>query len=532
MSSIHAKLPPEIISQILHTNWENLDQLAVLLRVCRLWYRIVFPILYQTVYLSWNAPIFATRLLDEDLTLTHNPRLPIAGINIPPPIEGLRAADHVQVLILDNRLQRELPIIQPLEERILHVGLLLLKKLKRIDWSLPFYPRDMRFFDYLSFRCPEIEYVSFEICDHSHYRQISDRDLASLFTFSELKHIQIKDSRLPYDADTNGHISSSLVNMIMRSPNLEYLELDLKENSRDPQFMTAGWLVEALYPVLMHTFKHLKVFRLGGTASIDSEFLLRPEEENLIRGFILRHPGLHTLQLPWDWEMNSLIREPIQETWTILQGALPNLRCFEGPTYLVTLFLKLDVAQHLEHLVILDSAEDEESDLTETLDTFPQLPNLRKLEFLSTYMLDTTSFSEVVKITPNITELTINWVDGDPEVTMQCLIGLRHLKSLSLGPNVIPHLINRPYKTVPVEQELQEVLQLAQNCTSLEVVRILPEEGSIFDYNTRFYISRASDGTVANVNRQTMRILPIGMFPVIDPNFCKQKYRDLLGDFT
>jgi hypothetical protein len=202
--------------------------------------------------------------------------------------------------------------------------------------------------------------------------------------------------------------------MIIRSPNLEYLELDLKEDPRDPQFATAGWLIEAISPVLQYTFEHLKVFRLGGTASIDSEFLLRPEEESLVRGFIVRHPGLHTLQLPWDWEMNSLIREPIQETWTILQGTLPNLRRFEGPTYLVMLFLKLDISQKLEHLVVLDSAEDEESDLTAFLDTFPRLPNLRNLEFRSSYMLDNASFSEVVKATPNITELTINWVDGDP----------------------------------------------------------------------------------------------------------------------
>jgi hypothetical protein len=173
MRSIYTKLPPEIISQILRTNRETLDQLVVLLSVCRLWYRIVFPILYDTVYLSWDAPVFAARLLDEDLTLAHNPRLSTSGINIPAPIEGLRAADYVKALILDNRLQREPPIIHPLEERVLHAGLLFLKKLKRIDWALPFYPRDMRFFDYLSFRCPEIEYVSFEICDHSHYRHIS-----------------------------------------------------------------------------------------------------------------------------------------------------------------------------------------------------------------------------------------------------------------------------------------------------------------------------------------------------------------------
>ncbi|KAF8685727.1 hypothetical protein RHS04_00652 [Rhizoctonia solani] len=508
------------------------------------------------IYLSWNAPAFATRLLDEDLLLAHHPRLSTLGtlgINIPPPIEGLRAADHVRALILDNRLQREVPVMQPLEERILHVGLLLLKKLKRIDWTLPFYPMDMRFFDYLSFRCPDIEYVSFEISDHSLYRRISDQDLTSLFTFSELKHIQVKDSRLrkkvissshrpkltlssshiAFDPETNGHISPALVNMIMRSPNLEYLELDLKEDPDDPQFLSAGWLVEAISPVLKHTFEHLKVFRLGGTANIDSELLLRPEEESLIRGFILRHPGLHTLQLPWDWDMNSLIREPIHETWMTLQGALPNLRCFEGPIYLVIIFLKLKLAQQLERLVVVDSSEDEESDLAKFIENFPRLPNLRVLELQSTYMLDTTSFSEIMKATPNITELTVNWVDGDPEATIQTLAGLKYLKSLAVGFNVMPHLVNRPYQAVPVQQELREVLQLAHECTSLEVVRILPEEGSKFDHDTRFYISRASNGMTTNINRLTMRrLMPVGVSPAMDLDLCKQKYRGFLGDFS
>ncbi|GAB1520758.1 hypothetical protein RhiTH_003846 [Rhizoctonia solani] len=321
--------------------------------------------------------------------------------------------------------------------------------------------------------------------------------------------------------------------MIMRSPNLEYLELDLKEDPDDPQFLSAGWLVEAISPVLKHTFKHLKVFRLGGTANIDSELLLRPEEESLIRGFILRHPGLHTLQLPWDWDMNSLIREPIHETWMTLQGALPNLRCFEGPIYLVIIFLKLKLAQQLERLVVVDSSEDEESDLAKFIENFPRLPNLRVLELQSTYMLDTTSFSEIMKATPNITELTVNWVDGDPEATIQTLAGLKYLKSLAVGFNVMPHLVNRPYQAVPVQQELREVLQLAHECTSLEVVRILPEEGSKFDHNTRFYISRASNGMTTNINRLTMRrLMPVGVSPAMDLDLCKQKYRGFLGDFS
>lgn len=202
--------------------------------------------------------------------------------------------------------------------------------------------------------------------------------------------------------------------MILRSPRLEHLELELQEDPDDEGFMSFGWLVEAIEPVLKHTFRHLRVFRLSGTASIDSEHFLRPEETNLIRSFLFRHPQLHTLQLPWDWEMNYLIHEPLVDSAQLLRGALPNLRRFEGPTYLCMVILQLDIAQNLEHLGILDASDDEESDLLEFVTSFPQLPNLRRLDFLSTYMLDCQSFSGVLESTPNITELTVHWVDGDP----------------------------------------------------------------------------------------------------------------------
>lgn len=217
-----------------------------------------------------------------------------------------------------------------------------------------------------------------------------------------------------HDPDTNGHVAPSLVAMILRSPNLEYLELELQENPNDEGFMSYGWQVEAIEPVLNHIFPHLQVFRLSGTASIDSEHFLRPEETNLIRSFLFRHPHIHTLQLPWDWDMNFLITEPFEDSPQVLRGALPNLRHFEGPTYLCMVILQLDIAQNLEHLGILDASEDEESDLYDFVTSFPQLPNLQQLEFMSTYMLDTESFSGVLDATPNITELTVHWVDGDP----------------------------------------------------------------------------------------------------------------------
>lgn len=201
----------------------------------------------------------------------------------------------------------------------------------------------------------------------------------------------------------------------MRSPNLEHLELELRENPNDEHFMSAGWLVEAISTVLQHTFEKLRVFKLGGTASIDSEYLLRPEENNLIRSFLFRHPNLTTLQLPWDWEMNALIYEPVSEPAQILRSALPNLRHFEGPTYLAMVILHIeDVAQRLESLGILDTAEDEESDLTAFAAKFPRLPNLRRLDLMSTYMLDHRSFATMLRAAPNIRELTVYWVEGEP----------------------------------------------------------------------------------------------------------------------
>jgi hypothetical protein len=173
MASLRTKLPVELISQILLSSHPSPSQLVSFSKVCHLWYQVVFPTLYHTVYLSWDAPLFATRILDEDLTLVQSASRSTLGLDrIPPPVGGLYVADHVQALILDNRMQRETPLIQPLEEQVMHIAFLLLKKLKRIDWGLPCLPVDMRFFDHLSFRCNDIESVSFDIRDNSPFTRL------------------------------------------------------------------------------------------------------------------------------------------------------------------------------------------------------------------------------------------------------------------------------------------------------------------------------------------------------------------------
>lgn len=527
MATIHAKLPVELVSQILLSGQPSLSQLVTISQVCHLWYQLVFPTLYETLYLSWDAPIFATRILDEDLTLTHSAtRSTLSFDRIPLPIDGFRVADHVQGLVLDRRMQREEPVLQPLEDAIVHVAFLLLKKLKRIDWGLPFLPRDMRFFDFLSFRCNEIEYISFDIPDSPFRPVFNESELDSLFTFSQLKHIRIKDNRLPYDPETNGHIAPSLVRMIMRSPNLEHLELELRENPNDEHFMSAGWLVEAISTVLQHTFEKLRVFKLGGTASIDSEYLLRPEENNLIRSFLFRHPNLTTLQLPWDWEMNALIYEPVSEPAQILRSALPNLRHFEGPTYLAMVILHIeDVAQRLESLGILDTAEDEESDLTAFAAKFPRLPNLRRLDLMSTYMLDHRSFATMLRAAPNIRELTVYWVEGEPGITREAITSLLHLRSLTIGYNVLPHLADRLHQDVSSTQETDEVFHLALQCPSLRLLRILPEEGSSdhFDYQMLWTIERRASGPIHAVFSR-LRRLEVRSNLLLNPEVCRRRY--------
>ncbi|KAF8606859.1 hypothetical protein BDV93DRAFT_593387 [Ceratobasidium sp. AG-I] len=525
MAPPNTQLPLELVSQIIFLGDPSPAGLAALSKVCHLWYRIIFPTLYSTVYLSWDAPIFAARIMDEHIA-THYIARTSTSETIRPfsVIDGLRVVDYVQALVLDGRLQREQPIFHQQEFDIMRAAFPLLKGLKRIDWGLSWLPSSSQFFRDMSHHCRSIEHVSFEIPDHvslktnayngewiiNDLRYISDNDFTAVFSFSNLKYIRLKDTKLPHDPDTNGHIAPSLVAMILRSPNLEHLELELQENPDDDGFMSFGWLVEAIAPVLNHTFHHLRVFRLSGTASIDSEYFLRLEETNLIRSFLFRHPQLHTLQLPWDWDMNFLIDEPLEDSPQALKGALPSLRHFEGPTYLCIVILQLDIAQNLEHLGILDASEDEESDLLGFVTSFPQLPNLRRLEFMSTYMLDNESFSGVLDATPNITELTVHWVDGDPDVTRQGITKLQHLRKLTFGFNVLPHLANRLYKRVSAEQETAEVFELARQCPSLVLLRVLPEEYAedSFDYMTSWHIERHSNGLI-DVSFSSLPKLPM-----------------------
>ncbi|KAG8745848.1 hypothetical protein FRC10_006875 [Ceratobasidium sp. 414] len=336
-----------------------------------------------------------------------------------------------------------------------------------------------------------------------------------------------------HDPETHGHVAPSLVAMIMRSPGLEYLELELQEDPNNEEYVEFGWLVEAIAPVLEHTFEHLRVFSLKGSASIDSEHFIRSDQHNLMRDFLFRHPKLHTLQLPWDWEMNALIKEPIQGSAEPLRGALPGLRHFAGPTYLVVLFLQLEIAQNLERLGIRDSGDDEESDLLSVIRSFPRLPNLQRLDFLSEYMLDCTSFSEVLQVTTNITELAVRWVDGNPAVTKAALSRLPHLKYLSLGFEVLPHLVNRVYKTISREQESNEVLQLARQCTNLVLLRIFPDENiqDTFDYQTCWHIRRYPSGSV-DVTFSSLRRLPeIGGGLMLDAEYHQWAYNTFTGQY-
>ncbi|KAG9074022.1 hypothetical protein FRC06_010992 [Ceratobasidium sp. 370] len=314
--------------------------------------------------------------------------------------------------------------------------------------------------------------------------------------------------------------------MIMRSPELEYLELELQEDPDDEEYTELGWLVEAIAPVLEHTFEHLRVFSLKGTANIDSEYFVRSDQHNLVRDFLFRHPKLHTLHLPWDWEMNNLIDQPIRDHAEPLRGALPGLRHFSGPTYLVMLFLQLEIAQNLERLGILDTSEGEESDLLAFTRSFPRLPNLQRLDFLSTYMLDCMSFSEVLEATTNIIELTVRWVDGDPAVTKAALSSLPHLRYLNFGFNVLPHLSNRVYKTVSREQESSEVVQLAHQCANLVLLRIFPEEDirDTFDYQTCWHIRRYLSGSI-DVTFSSLRRLPeMGAGQMLDAEYHQWAY--------
>ncbi|KAG8772422.1 hypothetical protein FRC12_003083 [Ceratobasidium sp. 428] len=524
MASPNNQLPVEIFLQIILSSGLSLADLAVFSRVSHSWYRVIFPALYDTVCLSWDAPIFAARVLDEHLVhcaLTSTfPRL--AHRHPSSPIGGLRVVDHVHGLVLDTRVPRSYSFHQ-LESDIITAAFPMLKKLKRVDWTLPWLPDTTHMFRAWNHYHINIQHFSFDIPAGMHRYQ--DHQFKDMFNLSNLKYIRLKDLKLPYDTETQGHVAPSLVAMIMRSPGLEHLELELQEDPEAEGHDEFGWLVEAIAPVLENTFKHLQVFSLKGTASIDSEYFVRPDQHNLIRDFLFRHPNLHTLHLPWDWDMNTLINGPIKDHAQSLRGVLPGLRQFAGPTYLVLLFLQLDIAQNLERLGIHDTSDGEESDLLAFTSTLPRLPNLRQLDFLSAYMLDCMSFSGALKATPNITELTILWVDGDPAVTRAALISLPCLKHLNLGFNVMPHLTNRVYRAVSKEQESDEVFQLARECPSLIRLRIFPEEDlkDTFDYQICWHIRRYSSGLI-DVIFSSLRKLPEIGGMMLDPQYHKWAY--------
>lgn len=167
MAPSNTQLPVELLSQILFLGDPSPAGLAALSKVCHLWYQIIFPTLYSTVYLSWNAPIFATRIMDEHIA-THYVASSSTSEIVQPfsVIDGLRVVDHVQALVLDSRMQREQPIFHQQEFDIMRAAFPLLKGLRRIDWGLPWLPGDPQFFREMSRHCRGIEHLSLDIPDH------------------------------------------------------------------------------------------------------------------------------------------------------------------------------------------------------------------------------------------------------------------------------------------------------------------------------------------------------------------------------
>jgi hypothetical protein len=165
MTSSNAQLPVELLLQILLSPDLSLADLTELSRVCHLWYQVIYPILYSTVYLSWNAPSFAARILDEHL-VHHTASDGSSDSNnyrISSPVDGLRIVDHVRTLVLDTRMQRQRPVFHQLEYATIEAAFPLLNKLKKIDWGLPWLPANLQLFRTLSRYCVDIEHVSFEI---------------------------------------------------------------------------------------------------------------------------------------------------------------------------------------------------------------------------------------------------------------------------------------------------------------------------------------------------------------------------------
>ncbi|KAG8741043.1 hypothetical protein FRC10_003427 [Ceratobasidium sp. 414] len=214
-----------------------------------------------------------------------------------------------------------------------------------------------------------------------------------------------------------------MVDMIRASPNLESLELDLRDTSTD----LLKWSPDQLCSGLDTTFPNLRVLRTLGVAAPDWESFFEDPENSPYRQFLQSHPKLHTVSMGWVLE-HSWQGFPAES----VAALFPSLRHFEGPLFICQALASSSVAAQFESLSALDESleNDEIVDLSESA---VQMPNLRSLSFgLQNDELNGEALTKLLSLAPHLTKLAVWSIPSDLGELVDILKAAPNLEELTM----------------------------------------------------------------------------------------------------
>lgn len=139
-----------------------------------------------------------------------------------------------------------------------------------------------------------------------------------------------------------------LLLLLRACPTLRSLTLDLRDHSASG----FEWSPSALFAALDDdtSFPSLHTFRALGSANPNwLEFFAQPES-NALRGFLKRHPGLHTVSLGWIWESGYYQTIDLND----MVSLFPSLKHLDAPAFICGPVVASRIADQLESLAILD----------------------------------------------------------------------------------------------------------------------------------------------------------------------------------
>jgi hypothetical protein len=119
-----------------------------------------------------------------------------------------------------------------------------------------------------------------------------------------------------------------------------------------------------------------------------------------LRAFFLRHRTIEDLALGWSPKLSYTGRINPDE----MSQIFPSLKRFEGPGFLCNAITKSDVAQRLEHLILVDLRFEREANWLNAMGDSPRhMPKLRWLEIQARgSSLDPVALGRVIEAAPNI----------------------------------------------------------------------------------------------------------------------------------